>query len=57
MNKFQRELGTHGRISIRKSGTEPVIRVMIETESENKIEDIFSNVNRELKQSNPEICS
>ena len=57
MNKFQNQLGAYGRISIRKSGTEPVIRVMIETESENIIESIFLNVNKELKRLKPEIRS
>ena len=56
-DKFQSQLGTYGRISIRKSGTEPVIRVMIETESETIIESIFSKVNKELEQLKHEIYS
>ncbi|NRA73846.1 MAG: phosphoglucosamine mutase [Rickettsiales bacterium] len=48
-NKFQQELGIYGRISIRKSGTEPVIRVMLEHESETEIEHIFSNVSEAIK--------
>ena len=48
-NKFQRELGSRGRISIRKSGTEPVIRVMIEAASENEIESILLRASKELK--------
>ena len=50
-SKFQRELGSNVRISIRKSGTEPVIRVMIEAESHQKIKDIFSQINLVLTDS------
>jgi phosphoglucosamine mutase len=49
MKKFQDELGSHGRVSIRKSGTEPVIRVMIEAESAKIIENIFARVIRAFK--------
>jgi phosphoglucosamine mutase len=50
-NKFQSELGSNSRISIRKSGTEPVIRVMIEAESDQKIKNIFSEVRKALMSS------
>ena len=49
MKTFQKELGSCGRISIRKSGTEPVIRVMIEARSEKIIEDIFLRAAIEIK--------
>jgi phosphoglucosamine mutase len=50
-SKFQKELGSNCRISIRKSGTEPVIRVMIEAESHQKIKDIFLQINLALTDS------
>jgi phosphoglucosamine mutase len=40
VNVFEKELGTKGRILVRPSGTEPVIRVMVEGENEDQIEHI-----------------
>jgi phosphoglucosamine mutase len=37
MQEFQRELGERGRIVVRYSGTEPVLRIMIEGEDEGRI--------------------
>ncbi|MBQ1966903.1 MAG: phosphoglucosamine mutase, partial [Clostridia bacterium] len=34
--KIENELSGHGRLLIRESGTEPVIRIMVECESEEK---------------------
>jgi len=49
MNKIQGEPGFSGRISIRKSGTEPVIRVMIEAETDGEIESVFLRASKALK--------
>ncbi|MCP3932403.1 MAG: phosphoglucosamine mutase, partial [Bacteroidetes bacterium] len=37
INKLENELGSSGRILVRPSGTEPVIRVMLEGEDEEVI--------------------
>ena len=40
VTSLEKELGNKGRILVRPSGTEPVIRVMVEGENEEKIENI-----------------
>ena len=34
VEKAEKELGFHGRVLLRKSGTEPVLRVMVEADRE-----------------------
>lgn len=48
----ERELGGTGRILVRPSGTEPLVRVMVEGEDQNRVramaEDLASAISREL---------
>jgi phosphoglucosamine mutase len=50
-------LGSHGRVLIRKSGTEPLIRVMCEADAEDMVEaavdDIVSAINSTLRAEAP----
>ena len=47
---FEKELGGKGRILVRPSGTEPVIRVMVEGEHEEKIENIADELCEVIRQ-------
>lgn len=48
IKQAEQELGEKGRILVRPSGTESVIRVMIECEKEDVIQSIMKNVTAEL---------
>jgi phosphoglucosamine mutase len=47
---LEKELGNKGRILVRPSGTEPVIRVMVEGENEGKIENIADELCEVIRQ-------
>lgn len=49
LTKAKNELGTAGRILLRSSGTEPLIRVMVEGEDRVQIERIAENLAAEVK--------
>ena len=38
------ELGTAGRILVRESGTEPLVRIMVEAESQDRCQDLAERV-------------
>jgi len=40
INEFESKLGTSGRVLVRASGTEPLVRVMVEAESQSTAEEI-----------------
>ena len=44
VEKLDRELGKEGRVLLRRSGTEPVVRVMVEAESETLCEKLADKV-------------
>jgi len=46
----QERLGAHGRILVRASGTEPLIRVMIEGQDEREIRELAQKVAEGIRQ-------
>ena len=47
--EMKEKIGNEGRIIIRKSGTEPLIRVMIETDNQNLSNEILDEIKKILK--------
>ena len=53
VNQANKKLGDEGRINLRPSGTEPLIRVMVEGPEQSVIESIAQNVAAAVDQANP----
>ena len=49
ISNIEKKLGNKGRILIRKSGTEPLLRVMVEGESKSFIDKIATEIVERLK--------
>jgi len=49
INKIENELDGKGRIFVRASGTEPLIRILLEGEDKNKLEKISKNLREVIK--------
>ena len=50
-NKMNEKIGDEGRVIIRKSGTEPLIRVMVETDTKNIGETLIDEIKLSLNHS------
>ncbi|MCC8417090.1 MAG: hypothetical protein LN588_00830 [Rickettsia endosymbiont of Bryobia graminum] len=50
MNSYQERYNNEARILIRKSGTQPIIRLMVESLNKQLAEDILSNIQTEIEQ-------
>lgn len=48
-NEINKEIGDNGRALLRQSGTEPVVRIMIELNSKEKVEEYISKIYNVIK--------
>ena len=44
VNEKQKMLGNNGRILLRPSGTEDLIRIMVESENKDKVAEVTKNI-------------
>ncbi len=51
VDDYQNQLGERGRIHIRASGTEPLVRVMVEGDDQKEVENIADDLSRIVKDS------
>lgn len=56
ISRIEQELGTGGRILVRESGTEPVLRVMVEAPEKTACEDYVNRVIQRLIENGHENC-
>jgi len=47
--KVEQELAGRGRVLLRKSGTEPLIRVMVEGEHEQQVRDMAQRIAKQVE--------
>ena len=49
LSEFEKKLGKRGRILVRYSGTEPVLRIMVEGEDRNETENIVNALSEKAR--------
>ncbi|OTQ60487.1 phosphoglucosamine mutase [Gilliamella sp. A7] len=52
IEQVEQQLGNNGRVLIRKSGTEPLIRVMVEGSNQSQVQQLAEQIANGVKQSN-----
>ena len=50
VKEIEQKIGGKGRVLLRKSGTEPVVRVMVECESENNCREYAQYISKKIKE-------
>ena len=52
IKEMEEDLGTTGRVLVRKSGTEPLVRIMVESESTAKLDKVITYILDAMDQEN-----